>query len=65
MVTRTVGIVMGASAWIWMLQTLESVGVAGGLAADQAFVQSFDRVLWCAAAVAGLLSAVSYLRWRR
>ncbi len=65
MVTRTVGIVMGASAWIWMLQTLESVGVAGGLAAEHAFVQSFDRVLWCAAAVAGLFSAVSYLRWRR
>jgi len=65
MVTRTVGIVMGASAWIWMLQAGESAGVAAGVAADHAFVLAFDRVLWCAAAVVALFFARTWRRWRR
>ena len=64
MVTRTVGIVCGASAWMWMLQAIESAGVAAGVAADHAFVVAFDRVLLCAVAVASLFFALTYRRWR-
>ena len=64
MVTRTVGIVCGASAWIWMLQALESIGVAAGVGADHAFVLAFDRVVLSAVAVASLFFAVTHRRWR-
>ena len=35
MVTRTVGIVIGASAWIWILQAVDAAGLAAGSAAQQ------------------------------
>lgn len=65
MVTRTVGIVLGASAWIGLLQLLESRGLAAGLAAQHAFVVAFDRVLLAAAAMTSLFFAVTHRRWRR
>lgn len=65
MVTRTVGIVLGASAWIGLLQALESTGVAAGLAAGHAFVQAFDRVLLSAAALVLLFFVLTHRRWRR
>ena len=64
MVTRTVGIVIGASAWIWILQTGESAGLSAGIAADHAFVAAFHRVFQTAACVAGGFFALSYCRWR-
>ncbi len=64
MVTRTIGIVMGASAWMWMLQAIESAGGTAGAAADHAFVVAFHRVFEAAAAIASVFFALTYRRWR-
>ena len=64
MVTRTVGIVLGASGWIWMLQAFESRGLAVGSAARDAFIMAFDSVFQTAAALAGLFFLLSYRHWR-
>lgn len=64
MVTRTVGIVIGASAWMGMLQTLEYAGLAAGASAAEAFVAAFGDVLQTAVAVAGLFFLVTWRRWR-
>jgi MFS family permease len=64
MVTRTVGIVIGASAWMGTLQALEYAGVRDGVMANDAFVAAFRHVLQAAAAVAGLFFACTYRRWR-
>jgi MFS family permease len=64
MVTRTVGIVTGASAWIWMLQALESTGLVAGTVAHAAFIKAFDSVFQTAAALAGLFFLFSYRHWR-
>ena len=64
MVTRTVGIVIGASAWMWMLQTIENAGVGVGTAAREAFITAFDTVFRTAAVSAALFFALTYRRWR-
>lgn len=64
MVTRTVGILLGASAWIGLLQALEGMGVRAGLAAEPAFVAAFDRVLWSATAMVTLFFTLTHRRWR-
>ncbi len=63
MVTRTVGIVVGASAWIGMLQTIESSGVAGGIDAAHAFIVAFQRVFQTAATIAGVFFLLTFRRW--
>lgn len=64
MVTRTVGIVIGASGWIWMLQAVESAGVAASVSAPGAFVAAFHAVFHTAAVIAGVFFALSQRRWR-
>ena len=64
MVTRTVGIVIGASGWMWMLQAIESAGLGVGTGEREAFITAFDTVFRTAAAIAGLFFALSYRRWR-
>ena len=64
MVTRTVGIVFGATLWIWILQAVESAALAAGHAAQPAFMAAFGSVFKAAAAAAGLFFALSCLRWR-
>jgi MFS family permease len=64
MVTRTVGIVIGASAWMWMMQALETKGLGGGSAAHEAFIAAFETVFRTAAVVAGLFFVLSLRRWR-
>ena len=64
MVTRTIGIVVGASAWTWILQSVESAEAAAGDAAHPAFMAAFRVVFGTAALVAGAFFALSCLRWR-
>ena len=64
MVTRTVGIVLGASVWMWMLQGIEGAGSGVGLLARAAFLSAFDAVFRTAAVVAGLFFACSFHHWR-
>ncbi len=64
MVTRTIGIVFGASLWIWVLQAVEVAGLAAGHAAQPAFMAAFGSVFSAAAASAVLFFALSCLRRR-
>ena len=64
MVTRTIGIVFGASLWIWILQAVEGAGLAAGHAAQPAFMAAFGNVFMAAAATAGLFFALSCLHRR-
>lgn len=64
MVTRTFGIVVGASAWMAMVQTLEDAGLARGASQAEAFVGAFHDAVLAAIAVAGLFFALSWRRWR-
>lgn len=64
MVTRTVGIVIGASGWIWLLQAIESTSLGAGASVRDAFITAFDTVFQTAAAIAGLFFLLSYRRWR-
>ena len=64
MVTRTVGIVIGASGWIWLLQAIESTSLGAGATVRDAFITAFDTVFQTAAAIAGLFFLLSYRRWR-
>ena len=64
MVTRTVGIVIGASGWLWMLQALDSAGLSAGASTREAFVTAFDRVFFSAAVIVGVFFWFSYRRWR-
>ncbi len=57
MVTRTVGVVIGASACMRMMQALESTGRAVGTAAREAFIAAFDTVFRTAAVIAGFFFA--------
>ena len=64
MVTRTIGIVIGASAWIWILQAVESTRLAAGGAAQPAFMAAFSAVFQAAALAAGVFFALTCLRRR-
>ena len=64
MVTRTIGIVIGASAWIWILQAVESTGLAAGGAAQPAFMAAFGAVFQGAALAVGVFFALTCLRRR-
>ena len=64
MVTRTIGIVIGASAWMWMLQAIESADFNDGISAREAFIAAFNAVFRSAAVVAGLFFVFSLRRWR-
>ncbi len=59
MVTRTVGIVLGATAWMWMLQSVEAAALAAGdRVPAHAFVHAFHAVFRTAAIAAGVVLAV-------
>ena len=62
MVTRTVGIVLGASLLTWILQAVESAALAAGAGAQAAFMASFRAVFLSTAATAGVFFAASALR---
>ncbi len=64
MVTRTVGIVIGASAWMAMVQTLETAGLAAGASQAEAFVGAFHDAVLAAIAVATVFFALTWRRWR-
>jgi hypothetical protein len=62
MVTRTVGIVLGASLLTWIVQAAEATAAAGGAAARPAFMAAFNAVFMWAALAAGAFFAASALR---
>jgi Na+/melibiose symporter-like transporter len=62
MVTRTVGIVLGASLLTWIVQAAEAIAAAGGAAARPAFMAAFSTVFMWAALAAGAFFAASALR---
>ncbi|MGE3849597.1 MAG: hypothetical protein AB7I01_22135, partial [Gammaproteobacteria bacterium] len=64
MVTRTVGIVIGASAWMAMVQTLEDAALAAGASQAEAFVGAFHDAVLAAIAVATVFFALTWRRWR-
>jgi MFS family permease len=64
MVTRTIGLVLGASTWLWIVQAFENaVPPAGGSAQGQ-FLLAFGRVFGTAALVSGLCLSLEALRRR-
>ena len=64
MVTRTIGIVLGASAWMWILQAVESAALVEGAAAQPAFMTAFGAVFQAASLAAGAFFALTCLRRR-
>lgn len=65
MVTRTIGLVIGASAWIGLLQASEGVALAAGEAPRQAFVAGVASVFRAAAIATAAFFALEALRRRR
>ena len=64
MVTRTIGIVLGASAWMWILQAVENAALVEGAAAQAAFMTAFGAVFQTASLAAGVFFALTCLRRR-
>ncbi len=62
MVTRTIGIVLGASLLIWVLQATEATALAAGAPGNGAFMLAFRAVFLTAAAIAGTCFAISLMR---
>lgn len=62
MVTRTVGIVLGATVWMGVLQGFESAALARGTAADAAMVGAYRAVTAAAALATLAFFALSALR---
>lgn len=62
MVTRTIGIVLGASLLIWVLQAAEATALAHGVGREAAFMAGFRAAFITAAAIAGACFALSSLR---
>jgi MFS family permease len=62
MVTRTVGIVLGATVWMGVLQGFESAAIARGTAADAAMVTAYRAVTAAAAVATVAFFALSALR---
>jgi hypothetical protein len=63
LVTRTVGLVLGATAWFWLLQAGEDRALDAGATGHAAFMQGFVRVYAVAAAVTAATFAVT-AAWR-
>jgi len=55
MVTRTVGVVLGATAWMWLLQSSEEAARAAGSTPREALMAGFDAVFRTATAVAAVV----------
>ena len=67
MVTRTIGLVIGASLWIALLQSIQMSALAGAATPTAAFMSAFATVFVAAAVSAGTFLAASALRaglWR-
>ena len=67
MVTRTIGLVIGASLWIALLQSIQMSAQAGAATPTAAFMSAFATVFVAAAVSAGTFLAASALRaglWR-
>ncbi|MBL8381683.1 MAG: MFS transporter [Burkholderiales bacterium] len=64
MVTRTIGIVSGASAWTWIQATFEARALAAGAAPGPAFMAGFQAVFLAAAAVTAGYFALTCVRPR-
>ena len=67
MVTRTIGLVIGASLWIALLQSIQTSAQAGAATPAAAFMSAFATVFVAAALSAGSFLAASSLRpslWR-
>ena len=67
MVTRTIGLVIGASLWIALLQSIQTSAQAGAATPAAAFMSAFATVFVAAAVSAGTFLAASALRaglWR-
>jgi len=62
MVTRTIGIVLGASLLIWVLQATEAAALANGFGREAAFMVGFRAAFITAATIAGACFALSSLR---
>ncbi len=62
MVTRTIGIVLGASLLIWVLQATEAAALARGVGQVPAFMTGFRAVFLTAATIAAACFAASSLR---
>lgn len=54
MVTRTVGVVLGASLLTWVVQAVEQAALARGLAANAAYLAGFNAVFISAAGVSAM-----------
>ena len=65
MLTRTLGLVAGASLLMTLFQGFRTAATAGGLAEAAAFGAGFRATFLCAAALAGVIVAVDLLRWVR
>lgn len=64
MVTRTVGIVLGASIWIGILQSANQGLATGGPAAQAVFMSAFSTVHAIAATVTAVFFALTLPVWR-
>ena len=62
MVTRTIGLVIGASLWIALLQSIQMSAQTGAATPTEAFMSAFATVFVAAAVSAGTFLAVSALR---
>ncbi len=62
MVTRTVGVVLGASLLTWVVQAVEQASLARGLAANVAYLAGFQAVFLNAAAVSAVFFLASGLK---
>lgn len=71
MLTRTIGIVIGATVWAWIMGSwqprytaqLLGAGVPHAEAVPQAFLFAFQGAFWSAAAVAALACVLMWHRW--
>ena len=64
MVTRTVGIVLGASIWLGLLQAFEASGVSDLARERDAFMRGFTLLFCSASAVAAAFFVITARRWR-
>jgi len=64
MVTRTIGIVLGASIWLGMLQAFEVPIGQGSSESATSFMRGFSTLFLVAAAVCGSFFALTAQRWR-
>jgi hypothetical protein len=65
MVTRTIGLVIGASLWIAVLQSIQTSAQTAGASLIAAFMSAFATVFICAALTAGSFLAGWWLRRSR